>query len=101
VDLVAGLVDKTRAGFVAGGEGDFAFHGLDLLFVEEVAVFVAELDLLFGEGAFGEDCLLAGSGVDILLGVFGDWRGRANVGLGSGCRAGGGDVADCVFGVLE
>jgi hypothetical protein len=100
VDLVAGLVDEARAGFVAGGEGDFAFHGLDLLFVEEIAVLVAELDLFFGVGAFREDCLLAGSGVDVLLGVFGDWWRRADVGLRSGCRAGGGDVADGVFGIL-
>jgi len=45
--------------------------------------------------------LLAGSGVDVLLGVFGDWWGWADVGLRSGCRAGGGDVFDGVFGVLE
>ena len=101
VDLVAGLVDKARTSLVASGEGDFAFHGLDLFFVEKVAVLVAELDLLLGDGAFGDDLLLAGSGVDVLLGVFGDGWGRTDVCLRSGCRAGGGDVFNGVFGVLE
>ena len=72
-----------------------------MLCVEQVAVLVAELDLLLSDGAFGDDLLLAGSGVDVLLGVFGDWWRRADVGLGSSCRAGDGDIIDGVFGVLE
>ena len=71
-----------------------------MLFVEKVAILVAELDFLLGDGAFGYDGVLARSDVDVLLGVFGDWWGRADVGLGSGCRAGGGNVVNGVFCIL-
>jgi hypothetical protein len=101
VDFVTGLVDETRASLVARGEGDFAFHCFDLLFVEQVAVLIAELDFLFGGGAGGYDWLFLRSDVDVFLGVFGDRGSRADVCLGSSGRAGGGHVVDSVFSVLE
>jgi len=102
VDLITGLVDKARAGLVARGEGHLALHGFDLLFVEQVAVFVAELDFLLADDAFGllDCCRRTRGDFDVLLGVFGDGRGGADVCLGGGGGTGGGDVVDGVFCVL-
>ena len=102
VDLITGLVDKARAGLVARGEGHLALHGFDLLFVEQVAVFVAELDFLLADDAFGllDCCRRARGDFDVLLGVFGDGRGGADVCLGGGGGTGGWDVVDGVFCVL-
>jgi hypothetical protein len=73
-----------------------------LLFVEQVAVLVAELNFLLADGTFG---LLDRRGrargdFDVLLGVFGNGRGRADVCLGSCGGAGDGDIIDGVLCVL-
>jgi hypothetical protein len=102
VDLITGLVNKARAGLVARGEGDFALHGFDLLFVEQVAVLVAEFDFFLTDDAFRllYRCRRARGDFDVLLWVFGDWRGGADVCLGGGGGTGGRDVVDGVFCVL-
>lgn len=100
VDFVALLVYKASAGLVARGERDFAFHGFDLLLVQEFAVLIAELDLLLGDGAIGLNLLLTRSEVDILLWVVCDGRGRANVGLRSGSGAWSRSVLNGILRVL-
>lgn len=90
VDLIAFVVDEAGTGLVAGGEGDLAFHFLDLVVIEKVAVLVAVLDLLLGDSAFRLELLFARSEVNILLRVFSNWRRRADGGL-RGCGSTGGD----------
>lgn len=52
-------------------------------------------------GVLRDDWVRAGSDVYVFLRVFGDGRCGSDVRLGSGSGAGGGDIVDGVFGVLD
>lgn len=104
VDFVAELVDEPGARLVAGREGDFAFELAHLGFVEEIAVLVAEFDLLLRHAAVVYHLRLRGpAGRDdhVVLGVVGNGGCGPVGGLagGGGPGAGRGGV-ERVFGVV-
>lgn len=87
VQLVAQGIDDARAGLIARLEGDFARELFDLLFVEEVAVFVPVFDLFFvADDVAGLD---GGVGAGCHVGIVcGRWNGDGGGGRDGGVDAG-------------
>ena len=76
VDLATHLINESCAGLVARGEGDLAFEGSNFFLAEEVAVFVAVLDLFFYLAIdVGWFALHLRCDMHILLRVVSDWWG--------------------------
>lgn len=76
VDFAAHFIDESCAGLVARREGDLTFEGSNFFLAEEVAVFVAVLDLFFYLAV--NVCwftLHLRRDMHILLRVVGDWWG--------------------------
>ena len=69
-DFVASFIQNTGPGLVLCRERNLALQRLDLILIEDVAMFVTILDSL-------QDCVgvrRAGGDVNILLGILSDWR---------------------------